>query len=104
MIIQFNTDKTIHGTQKKQDYYSTVITDELKPYLDHITRIEVHISDENGEKGGPNDIRCLIEARLKGRQPIAFSDQANTMDLSISGAIEQLKSSLATELKGQQDS
>lgn len=30
-----------------------------------ITRIEVHFGDENGEKFGKNDKRCLLEARLQ---------------------------------------
>lgn len=36
-----------------------------------ISRVEVHLSDEDGKKGGQNDKRCMMEARLDGRQPAA---------------------------------
>jgi len=99
MKIQFNTDKTINGNESHQAYFSSQIADELKRYDSHITRIEVHLSDENGKKDGINDIRCLLEARLEGKQPIAVSCQADTIELATSGAIDKLKSSLEKILK-----
>ena len=50
---------------------------------DHITRVEVHLSDENGDKDGQNDMRCMMEARLEGRQPIAVTHQAATLDEAV---------------------
>ncbi len=98
MQIQFNTDKTINGDERHQDYFTSQISEELKKYQSQITRIEVHISDENGRKEAENDIRCLLEARLEGRQPIAVSNQADTIEQSVSGAIDKLKASLKTIL------
>lgn len=98
MQIQFNTDKTINGDERHQDFFTSQIAEELKQYQSDITRIEVHISDENGKKEGVNDIRCLLEARLEGRQPIAVSNQADTIEQSVSGAIDKLKASLKTIL------
>lgn len=94
MIIQINTDKTINGDQRHQDYFTSLIQEGLKKYSDHITRIEMHLSDENGKKEGLNDIRCLIEARLEKRQAITLTNQADTVELAISGAINKLKVSL----------
>lgn len=98
MKIQFNTDKTISGEERNQDFFSTQIAEELDRYQSHITRIEVHLSDENGKKEGRNDIQCLLEARLKGRKPIAVSDQADTVEQAVSGTIDKLKNSLETIL------
>ena len=61
---------------------------------EHITRVEVHLSDENGKKGGSHDKRCMMEARLEGRQPIAVTHEAQTIDQAIDGAADKLKSSL----------
>lgn len=99
MRIFFNTDKTIHWNQKHNDHFTTLIQEELERFSTHITRIEVHLSDENGPKDGLNDIRCLIEARLEGRQPIAVSDQSDTIEQSVSGAIDKMKTSLKTILE-----
>jgi ribosome-associated translation inhibitor RaiA len=96
MQIQFNTDKTIKGDERKEDYFVDLISKELEKYSSDITRIEVHLSDENGKKEGLNDIRCLLEARLEGKQPIAVINQADKIEYAVSGAISKLKASLKT--------
>lgn len=98
MKIQFNTDKTINGDERNQNHFTSLIAEGLKRFQSHITRIEVHLSDENGKKEGLNDILCLLEARIEGRQPIAVSCQANTIELAVSGAVHKLKNSLETIL------
>jgi ribosome-associated translation inhibitor RaiA len=98
MKVQFNTDKTINGDERHEDFFTTQIAEELDRFQSHITRIEVHVSDENGKKEGLEDIRCLLEARLEGMQPIAASNQADTIELAISGALNKLKASLKTTL------
>lgn len=94
MTIQFNTDSTINGNQKSQAYFTSLITEELEKFNNHITRIEVHVSDENGEKNGKNDIRCLLEARLKNMKPIAVSDNSDTVEKAVSGALVKIRTSL----------
>ncbi|MDQ6755910.1 MAG: HPF/RaiA family ribosome-associated protein [Bacteroidota bacterium] len=94
MTIQFNTDKNIHGTEKVTEPLIEIIQQELSRYSDKITRIEVHLSDEDGNKDGFKDKRCLLEARLKGRKPIAVTNMANTHLLAVEGAIDKLKSSM----------
>ncbi len=96
MKIQFNTDKTISGEERQEDYFSTLIENELKKFESKITRIEVHLKDHNGIKDGQNDTECLIEARMEGKQPIAVSCQAASNELAISGAIDKLKNALET--------
>lgn len=98
MKIQFNTDKSISGNERNEDFFSDLIVTEIDRYQTHITRIEAHVSDQNGNKDGINDIRCLLEARLEGRQPIAVSAQADTIEKAISIALEKLKASLETIL------
>jgi hypothetical protein len=96
MKSQFNTDKTISGNEKDQYYFTSLIEEGLKIFESHITRIEVHLSDENGKKEGLNDMRCLLETRMEGRQPLAVSCQADTVELAMSGAIDKLTASLET--------
>lgn len=98
MKIQFNTDKAISGNERDQQYFSSLIAEGLKIYESHITRIEVHLSDKNGKKEELNDLRCLLETRIEGRQPLAVSCQADTVELAVSGAIDKLTASLETIL------
>ncbi|WP_367390607.1 HPF/RaiA family ribosome-associated protein [Lewinella sp. LCG006] len=98
MTIQFNTDKNIDGGERSKDFFTSQVAQELDLYQSEITRIKVHLSDENGGKGGRNDIRCLLEARLEGKQSIVVSDQADTAELAVTGAIDKLKNALKTIL------
>jgi hypothetical protein len=96
MKVLINTDKTINGDERQQHYFTSLIDEELKKYQSHISRIDVHLSDQNGIKEGVNDILCLLEARLEGRPPMAVSHQDDTVELAVSGALEKLKSALET--------
>lgn len=96
MKILLNTDKTIDGSKKHQDYYTAQITEELEMYASEITRVDVHVSDQNGIKEGENDIRCLLEVRMEGKQPIVVKCQADTEELAVSGALDNLKACLET--------
>ena len=96
MIIQLNTDKNITASEELRVPLIALISQELDRYSQHITRLEVHLSDENGPKDGLNDIRCLLEARLEGRQPIVVTKNANTLEQAVQGALEKLTTSLNT--------
>jgi len=94
MRIQFNTDKNIRGNDVLRKPLIALITEELSRFSTYITRMEVHLSDEDGNKNGLNDKRCMLEARLKGRQPIAVTNNAENHEQAVSGAVEMLKTSL----------
>ncbi len=98
MIIQFNTDNNVSGSEAFKAPLIALIEDNLSRFSDQITRLEVHLSDENGDKNSLNDKRCMVEARLEGRQPIAVTDMADTKEQAVSGAIDKLKASLETIL------
>jgi hypothetical protein len=69
MKIQINTDNHIPGRETLVAQAEATITSALGHLAKHVTRVEVHLSDENGEKIGGRDKRCMMEARLEGRQP-----------------------------------
>lgn len=103
MQIQINTDKNIEGREELTGYFSGVIESALKTVSDHVTRLEVHLSDVNSDKGGQNDMRCMIEARLEGRKPVAVTDQAATLEEAVSGAAGKLARSLESSLGRRED-
>ncbi len=90
MQIQINTDHNIEGGEALADQVSGVVESALDRVSDHITRVEVHLSDENSDKSGQNDKRCMMEARLEGRQPVAVTHQAATVDQAVDGAADKL--------------
>ena len=96
MKIQFNTGRNIIGSEELRTSLTSIISGELSRFNDHITRLEVHLSDEDSNKNGVNDKRCMIEARLEGMKPIAVTNHADTQEQAVTGAVEKLKSSLNT--------
>jgi ribosome-associated translation inhibitor RaiA len=86
MKIQINTDDSVDGHERMAAHVRGVVKSALIRVGDQLTRVEVHLSDENGQKGGLDDKRCMMEARLKGRQPIAVTHQAASMELAVDGA------------------
>ena len=102
MKIQINTDVHIDGTEALAARVSATLEHALKRFSEHLTRVEVHLSDENATKGGPQDHRCVLEARLQGRQPVAVTEQAATLDQAVHGAAQKLVRSLDSTLGLQQ--
>ena len=98
MTIQFNTDNNVRVGEELRIPLVSLISEKLSRFDHQITRVEVHLSDENGDKEGFNDKRCLIEARLAGMQPIAVTNHANTHEQAVEGAVDKLKTSLDTIL------
>ena len=96
MIIQFNTDNNIKGSERLNEYFENTISDSLSRFSSQITRIEVHLNDENSSKEGQNDKRCMLEARLEGMQPIAVTSHENTIEQAVKTALDKLKSALDT--------
>jgi ribosome-associated translation inhibitor RaiA len=91
MQIQINTDRNIEGREALAAQASGVVENPQSRISDRITRVEVHLSDENSDKKGGNDnMRCMMEARLEGRQPIAVTHQAATLDQAVHGAADKL--------------
>lgn len=98
MQIRINTDNNIDGSERMRNYFSGVIESMLNRFNDHITRIEAHLSDENSHKEGPDDKRCVLEARVKGLQPIAVTHRAESLDQAIIGAADKMKNTLETTI------
>ncbi len=42
--------------------------------------------------------RCMLEARLEGRQPIAVTHDADTLDWAVDGAAEKLNNAIESTL------
>lgn len=98
MKIQLNTDKNIQSTETLETIVSEKINHELKHFADKITRIEVHLSDQNALKGGPDDIQCKIEARIEGIQPVMVASKNGSKEKVFADAVDKIKATLSTVL------
>ncbi len=98
MRIQVNTDHNVAGHEALTTHVTTCVESALSRFSKHITRVEVHLTDENANKSGEHDKRCVMEARLEGRQPIAVTGHAASLDQAIHGAVHKLTSLIESTL------
>lgn len=103
MIIIFNTDHNIQAGDFFTSPLESILLDKLEKYNRKITKLEVHLTDENGKKKGVDDKRCLLEAHIDKMEPTIGSCLSDTYESSLIGAIKNLKASLETKLGRLQD-
>lgn len=96
MKVQVNTDKHIEGSERLETFINEKMNHALKHFGDRLTRLEVHLSDQNGEKAGADDIQCRVEVRPKGLQPVTVTARNANLDLAINDAIDKMKAALTT--------
>ena len=98
MQIQINSDHNIEVHEALAAHLRASVEAALSHFSEQITRVEMHLSDENAEKSGQHDKRCLLEARLKGRQPIAVTHEAESLGQAVDGAADKLARSIESAL------
>ncbi len=94
MQIQVHSDNHIEGSARLAEWVSASVAAKLDRFDDEVTRVVVHLNDENGIKAGAHDKRCQIEARPKGQQPVSVTHKAETLELAVEGAIDKLNNAL----------
>jgi ribosome-associated translation inhibitor RaiA len=92
-----------HGGEALATTVTGMLEQALGRFSQHITRLEAHLSDENAGKGGKDDKRCVLEARMEGRKPVAVVDSAPTVKQAVQGAIDKLLRMLATTVDKQHE-
>ena len=95
MKVQINTDSNIKGSNELTQYGEAIIRDVLGRFSGRITRVEIHLSDENSDnKSGIDDKRCLLEVRLANHQPIVSTHEGDTIEQAIEGALRTMVQTL----------
>lgn len=95
MHIQVNASNGIAATETLERWANDFLNEQLSRYAQDVTSIEMQLTDENhGAKGGAADKRCMLEARINGRPPVAVTHDAPDQDLAIRGAVEKLDRAL----------
>jgi len=93
MHVQVNSNH-IPGSVELHEWVGTTVEDRLERFDDFLTRVEVHISDENAQKAGADDKRCQIEARPKGHQAVSVTHKAESLQLAVDGAADKMQHAL----------
>lgn len=91
MQIQVNTDHNVPGSDSLNLYVQSNVEAGLGRFGEKITRVVIHLSDDNGDRTRGNDKRCLLEARPAGRQPVVVTHVGATVDDAVDGAVEKME-------------
>ncbi len=94
MLIQVNTDNHIVGGEALTSQVEAVVEGSLGRFTEQITRVEVHLHDNNSHKQGDHDKHCRMEARIAGHQPVSVSHESATLEEAIDAAAEKLERAL----------
>ncbi|HSV35722.1 MAG TPA: HPF/RaiA family ribosome-associated protein [Ramlibacter sp.] len=90
MQVQVNAGNGIENKETLERWASGYLNEALARFRNDITRVEVQLSDENNGKGGAADRRCMLEARMNGREPLAVKHHGETQDEAFRGATQRL--------------
>lgn len=91
MQVLVNTDRNVEATPGLVQAVEGEVSSALSRVSDQVTRVDVHLGDENSNKFGTADKRCMMEARPAGHEPIAVTHHGASLHEAYSGAAEKLK-------------
>lgn len=95
MQIRVITDNHITPSEERNGRIEAALDDALSRFGDRVTRVEVHLSDQNSDaKSGSADKRCTMEARLAGLQPVTVSEASESIEQAYNGAVDKLQKTL----------
>lgn len=90
MQFQFNSDNQIEGDSELAARAEEIARTRLSRIESRLTRMEIHVGDVNGPRGGGDDKRCALEVRPAGMAPISATNQAASVDAAIAGAADKV--------------
>lgn len=94
MIVQINTGNSVEGGAAMDAGLEKLVRQHLSRFQDRLTRVEVHLTDENGSRGGPDDKTCVIEVRPTGFDPVKVTDKSATIHQAMTGALGKVITAL----------
>lgn len=91
MQIQINGH--IAQTEALTQHIEKEVTHAVRHFPERVTRVEVHLHDENAEKHG-KDKRVVLEARPAGHQPMTVTHDGTDMYDTIHQTAKKLERAL----------
>ena len=98
MYIQISTDNQVDSDAARDARLEEQVRQRLARFEERITDVEIHVSDLNGSAGGNGDLRCTLEARVNGIQPVAVAEQGPSVDRAVIGAAKKVVRALDHQL------
>ena len=103
MQINVNTDNTITKHQGLDEHVESVVHSSIGRFGEQVTRVDVHLSNENKEKKADGGQYCMMEARVAGYAPVVVNEHAADLHQAVQNAGSKLARALDSALGRLQD-
>jgi hypothetical protein len=94
MKVQVNTSNDIENKEALERWAGEFLGEQLARFEQDNTSISVQLSSANHAATGGVDKRCMMEARITGRAPVAVTHFAPDQNLAFRGAADKLAKAL----------
>ena len=103
MQINVNTDNTIDKHQGLDDHVESVVRSSIGRFGDHVTRVDVHLSNGVKEMKADGGQSCMMEAREAGYAPVVVNEHAADLHQAVQNAGGKLARALDSAIGRLQD-
>ncbi len=103
MLVLVNTDNNIDSDADRVGRIEAEVQSALERFDGDLTRVEVHLRDESAGRDTVDDIRCLLEARPTGLNPVVVTHNAGSVADAVGGATHKLEALLTSALDRRDD-
>lgn len=98
MHINIRTDHTINRNRGLDEHVEQAVHGALDRFGEHISTVEVHLSDNVREKSLEGENSCTMEARVTGYQPVVIHHHSINLHQAINEAADKLQRALDSAL------
>lgn len=103
MEIHINAGNGLENKETLEQWAEAEIKRSLERFSNDVRRVDVHLSDTNGSKGGAQDKRCMIEAHVIQAAAVAVSHDAASLADALHGAEIRLVRALDSAIGKRRD-
>lgn len=99
MLLQINFGDVQHSSAL-ESWAEERVHKQLGYLTEKLTRVEVHLRDDNSAaKSSNDDKRCVMEARIAGRRPLAVDHSGGDMYKVIDETAAKLSRAVKTDIE-----
>ena len=102
MLTQLHADPQIEHHAAMAQHLDALVKTTLARFGGRITRVEAHLSDENGAtRATGDDIHCTLQAHLVGLETVVVKGLGDNPHQAIDDSMHKLKRAVGTALAKQ---
>lgn len=103
MIIDVHTDNHIRNTENLVTQVRGIVENALDIHALRLSRVIVHLGDENGARRSAGDKRCLLEARVESMPDLVITHHGDDLIPTLHAACEKMDRALSSALSKRRD-